>query len=751
MPISLRALCARWLKPRAVLGGPLVVSLFALGCGHFGGAQPDEIEFRGDPKPTRYYRDKETSVAHSNFRQPTPDDVKFASRPRTIADRTDDAIRDVTLAEIIQVALSNNKIVQTSTQGVGAKSVFQNPDNVASVYDQAINESGVLFGRRGVEAALSEFDATLRSTMTWGRSSSPQNSLATLGATSTAETGNFTSSMSKQFATGASLSFFHNWNYLGSNNPGVLFPSSYTGNLGLAFRQPLLAGAGTEFTRIAGPVNPNFGAITGVSQGVLIARINSDISLANFEASVRNSIRDIQHAYWDLYLAYRNYDTAVVSHRSAHQTWKEAKIKLDVGTLKAADEAQALEQFYGTQAAVESNLNNLYKAETSLRRLIGIQLNDGEILRPADDPSTAPFAPDWRTSLAEGLCRRVELRRQKWNIKSLQLQLKAASNLTRPRFDFVSGYTLNGFGDDLLTESDNDPVSGRNLGSAYGTLTQGDYPEWNLGFEFSVPLGFRSAKAQVRNFELRLSKARAVLAQQEREVAHDVTTAIQDIIANYQSAETNKERLIAARRRVELLELERIEGTTTLDLVLRAQVALAQAESQYYSRIVDLNKAIVSYEFAKGTLLPGSGIQLAEGNWDACAYQDAMRRACERTYAFDSDKLCESTAPFASEHNLSPVEVAPMPRDLAHEPAGAPPATPEAPVSSDGGAGDAGDRAAEVINPAPAETAPAAPVEERLPDNPAAVPVRPVSHSKSAPPEAEIVQELGDPDADPFE
>ncbi len=654
--------CARLAWPERTILAVLTLAACVSGCGTFG-ARNDELSFHGEQRGVEEYKGEETSIAHSNFHQPTPEDVQFAAEPRTIADRTVDDVRDVSLSEVIQVALMNNKIVQTGVQApVGSKAIFTAGDNIASVYDQAIAETGVLFGRRGVEAALADFDTRLRTTMTWGRSRSPQNSLATLGATSIAETGNFTSALSKQFATGASISVFQNWNYLGSNSPGVLFPSSFSGNLGMQFRQPLLAGSGTDFTRIAGPVNPNFGAITGVSQGVLIARINSDISLAGFEASVRDSVRDLQKAYWDLYFAYHNYDAAVTAHRSAFQTWKEAKIKLDVGTLKAADEAQALEQFYATQATVESTLNALYKAETALRRLMGIQLNDGEILRPSDSPAIAEFRPDWRTCLAEALTRRVELRRQKWNVKSLQLQLQAARSLVRPQLDFVSGASMNGFGDTLISRDNDDPVSGRNLGSAYGTISDGRYPAWNLGFEYSVPIGFRSAISQVRNYEVRVAKARAVLAQQEREVAHDVTTAIQDLVANYTSAQTNRERLEAARRRVDLLELERIEGTTTLDLVLRAQTALAQAESQYYARVVDFNKALVDLEYAKGSLLPSTGIQLAEGGWDSAAYQDAMRRAMERTWAFENDHVDAATEPFASPVPVAPATVSPMSR-----------------------------------------------------------------------------------------
>lgn len=650
----------RWRFARGVRRGVAAIGLAALAASAGGcsstGARNDELSYpHTDPQQIQTYVGEENRIAHSNISHQSPDDVLFASAPRTIADRRNDVVRELTLGECIHIAMINNKIVQTATQGIGQKGIYSNPDNIPSIYDQAIGETGVLFGRRGVEAALSDFDTTLRTTMTWGRSSLPINNrffpppFPQPLQSNVTETWNTNTTLSKQFATGASLQFFQNLSYLGTNSPNVGLSSSFTGQNGFQFRQPLLAGSGTDFTRIAGPVNPNFGAITGVSQGVLIARINSDISLAQFEASVRDSIRDLQKAYWDLYLSYRNYETSVVAHRSAFQTWREANIKLEVGTLKAADEAQAREQFHTTQSTVEQNLNSLYKAETALRRLMGLQINDCEIIRPADSPLFGEFLPDWRASMAEALTRRVELRRQKWNIKSLQLQLQAACSLTRPQLDLIAGATQDGLANHLLG-GENDLIP-RIWGGRHGS--------WDLGFEYSVPIGFRSAHSQVRNYELRIAKARAVLDQTEREISHDVSTAVQDLIASYTSAATTEDRLIAARHRVELLDLEREEGTTTLDMVLRAQTALAQAEQAYYARIVDFSKAMIDFEFSKGSLLPSSGVQLAEGGWDACAYQDALRRAMERTYAYENVHLEQKPPAFARSQPVPISEVKP--------------------------------------------------------------------------------------------
>ncbi|MFK7821281.1 MAG: hypothetical protein AB8G99_21380, partial [Planctomycetaceae bacterium] len=196
----------RWRFARHVRAGAAFVGL-ALCVGNAGcsstGAANDELLYPGGTDNAGWYVGEETKVAHSNFIQDPPDDVLLNQEPRTIASRREDTVRELSLGEVIHIALINNEIVQTGIQApVGQKAIFNNADNIPSVYDQAINETGVLFGRRGVEAALSDFDATWRSTMTWGRSRTPQNLPGV--PTSIAETWNYSGSLNKQFATGGS-------------------------------------------------------------------------------------------------------------------------------------------------------------------------------------------------------------------------------------------------------------------------------------------------------------------------------------------------------------------------------------------------------------------------------------------------------------------------------------------------------------------------------------------------------------------
>ena len=631
---------------RRLISAALCASIIVSGCSATQKVASRDLQWADGDKPTQWYKDHNTAIEHPLIDNETAEAVQVTEEPRSLQRRVDDEVREMTLDEAILLTLQNNKIAETTAiGGVGATFVLSNPEAVRSVYDSAIQETGILFGRRGMEAALADFDTRFSTSMNWGRTAQGSHALAPtiLGQ----DSGTFRSGLDKSLASGGAVSVYHNWDYLGSNIGTPLYPSSYTGTLGAQVRQPLLAGAGTEFTRVAGPTQPGFGAIAGVSQGVVIARINQDITLADFEIAVRNGLRAVEDQYWDLYLAYRNYDNAVSFHESAFETWRVAQAKKDIGTLKEADELQARDEFYRTRALVETGLNQLYRRESDLRRTLGLPMNDGTVLRPSLEPSKVEFKPDWESCLTNGLTRRPELRRQKWQIKSLQLQLNAARSLVRPQLDVVGNYGVNGFGDKLLSQ---------NGSSGYGSMTGDDLDTWTMGVEMSMPIGFRQARSQVKNYELQIARANAVLEAQERSLAHDIAISIQDVAVAWAAAQSNLNRLNAAERRVELLKVEVENGIAILDLVLRAQSSMAEAERAYYEQLINYNKAITYLNLSTGVLLEVNNVHLAEGSWTGEAYEDAKLRADARTHAKDAPNLETLPREFASPSPTASVE-----------------------------------------------------------------------------------------------
>ena len=149
-----------------------------------------------------------------------------------------------------------------------------------------------------------------------------QNDSATLPTELNQDAAQLDMGLSKTTADGSTLSVSMSTAYdLERNNPTIQFLHDYQTAFQMEIRQPLLQGYGVEYNRIAGP-----GAIPGFNQGVLIARVNSDIALATFEVSVRNMVSDVETAYWELYYAYRNLDTAVQGRDSSLKIWQKVAI-----------------------------------------------------------------------------------------------------------------------------------------------------------------------------------------------------------------------------------------------------------------------------------------------------------------------------------------------------------------------------------------------------------------------------------------
>lgn len=620
-----------------------------------------------------HYVDRAVSVASPDLTTEAPENIATLP-PHTIADRSRDAIREISLAESIHLCLAHSEIIRERGQFLSpSNSLLTSPGLSPSIYDPAIQETDTGYGRRGVEAALADFDTMFTAQMLWGRDEQIQNSLfgygQTPGETLKQDTARFQSRLEKPFATGSTFAVNHNVDYGYNNAMNRLFPSAYQGNVEAEFRHPLLAGSGVEFNRIAGPQSRSLGRGAQFTNGVLIARINSDIEVAQFERAARNLVREVEEAYWNLTLAYRVYHAEVVARDSTLQTWRLVKSRQEKGLPGGAiaDLAQAEDGYLEARARSESARADLYRKELELRRLTGLPVNDGTVLRTCDEPTTTEFIPDWYTALCHALTSRSELRQQKWEIKSLELQLKAAKNYARPSLDFVSRYRVNGFGDRLTSGSDNDEAgTEQGLNSFYGNIAQGDQTGWDLGVELSMPVGLRAAKSQVRWYELRLAKARAALGMMEHEISHELAAAFQDLERYYKTAQTNWNRRRAAEERVRAFETRYEHGgvgetggsrTAYLDLLLRSQISLAQAEVAYWQSIVAYNQAIADIHLREGTLLERSGVMLAEGSWSPAAYEQALAEAWRRSRAIHNPLLETEPEDFALDGRVVPTSV----------------------------------------------------------------------------------------------
>lgn len=614
-----------------------VATFAAAGCHH-------DANCKLSPVDRTHYRTVATQIEYPDVCTTINPNVVGALAPRTIRDGEPTDYWELSLQEALQVALANSDIMRD----LGAR-VITAPAATPSTFDPAIQESDPNFG---VEGALSAFDAQLSSSLFWQKNDRPANFLIPIAGGGSLfapifeqDLANYTGEVSKFTAAGTQFSFRNNTTYEFNNNRSNRFPSVYNTMMEAEFRQPLLRGAGIEYNRIAGPN----GANTYQFNGVLIARVNYDITLANFEASVRDFVSNVENAYWDLYYAYRDLDAKLAGRNATLETWRRINTLAEFGARggNPEQEAQAREQYFQFQALVEDALSGrragstqsggiagggqltgtggVYAREQNLRFIMGLPINDGRMIRPNIEPTAAPIAFDWDLIVGESLVRRVELRQQKWLIKRREMELLAANNLVRPQLDAAALYRWRGFGDHLWKAGGDHPE----FDNAVESLTGGNYQEWEMGFNFSMPIGFRQAMAAVRQAEWNLSRDRAMLSNQELQVVHNLGSAIRELDRAHRLAHTNFNRRIAAQQEVEVVRAAYEEGVAgvTLDVLLEAQRRQAEAESEFYRSLVEYNLAIKGVHYEKGTLLDYDGVTLAEGPWPRQAYRDARELA----------------------------------------------------------------------------------------------------------------------------
>lgn len=635
-------MCRRVLLWCAVLAG-LAISQPA--------CRPTTPLYLRDDGDLSHYRGIATQIEYPDVDPDRIDDVSKAQPPLTVANPEAREMWDLTLQEAIQTSVANSKVLRSlgaqafvpnsfagGTRTGDPSRLTSSPTAVPTIYQPSIIESDP---RVGVEGALSAFDANLLATMFWYKTDTPQNISPAVTAfyptVLRQDLGQQETQLSKKLVSGGQV-FVRNFNnYTYSNNGNQLFPSVWVPYVETEFTHPLLQGSGVQFNRIAGPnsfaglngnnASPN--VVPGNYNGVMIARINHDIALADMEVGIRNLVDEVETAYWRLYYNYRYLDAQMVGRDSALQTWRKVHALFQESARggEAEKEAQARAQYFLFRGQVESALSDLYTAENQLRFTMGIAATDGRLIRPADEPTTARIQFDWYEVHTDALARSPELRQERWRVKQHELQLSAAKNFLLPRLDFDALYRVRGFGNNL-----GGPVTSSvyDFQNAYQTLVSGQFQEWQMGFNFNMPIGFRQAMAAVRNEQLQLARERAILQDQELELSHQLANSIRTLDRFYMLSQTNFNRRVATQKQVDAVRAAYETQTVTLDLLLEAQRQLADAESTYYDSLALYNLAICQVHLRKNSLLEYNGVFLAEGPWADKAYFDARKRARER-------------------------------------------------------------------------------------------------------------------------
>lgn len=518
--------------------------------------------------------------------------------------RLPDQLYHITLDETMKLALENSIVLRD----LGG-SVVSNPRAATTVFDPLLIDADPVFGPQG---AVSEYDPQLFGQLTHSNIDRVFNNVTVGGGATELKQDlvNARAGVTRRTWSGANWELSHVTSHDANNRLGNLFPNTWEQTVEAGWRQPLLRGAGRQFNAIAGP-----NARPGLAQshGVWIAQVNSNISRVEFTKRLQQYLLEVEQAYWQLHLAYHRYWAIESSAKLAEEVYKAVQAKhqagLEGGEADREAEARATmlrfrQLLQYSLGGNESGATGIYTSELTLRRLIGMK-DQLLLMVPATPPPSAPFVYDPQFCITQAMARRTELEQQRMLIRQEELKLLAARNFLLPQLDLISRYRIRGFGDDLWGD-------GQRFSSAWQDAASMDHQEWEFGVEATRPVGARQARQAVQAAQLGLTRAQAILQEQQYAITLSVQEAILRTGSQYQSLILAEAVLQASGQRLAATQAQFATDKAPLERVREAQEAWQIAAEQFEQARVDYARSLRNVPFQSGRYLSELAVNLLD-------------------------------------------------------------------------------------------------------------------------------------------
>jgi outer membrane protein TolC len=505
--------------------------------------------------------------------------------PRTVSDpQPETADWPLSLNDAIRIALENARVVRVLAGTTATASGV-------TIYDPAISNTVI-------DQAQARFDPVLSQTNLWNRNNTPGATFDPFDprrsrlTSSPVDAYNSVIGLNKTNVLGGQWQF--GWTTNSTRFPGAVgFPLNpqTTQNLVLSYTQPLLQGGGYA-------VN---------TAPVVIARINTEESYFAYKDGVQELVRGVIEGYWNLVQARTVAWATKIQVQLSEETYKLQDAKLKAGLGDRATVAQALTSYNQFRANLVAAEANVLTREGALRNLLYLPPSDGRRIVPVSSPTFQRVKPDWDALVRLAEQRRPDVVELKLVGEADRVRLIQARDQTLPKLDAVALYRWNG-------------ISGEMPNGEHLSSKPGEFTDWSVGLNFSVPLGLRQGRAQVRQQELLLVKDRANVEQSVHAAVHELASTVRDLDSAYEQYLAFKETRAAADVNVRA-QNEKFKSGVQKDFnylnVLQALNDWGNAVSSEAQQLLTYNVGLATLEKQTGTILETHGLVFYEERFRA--------------------------------------------------------------------------------------------------------------------------------------
>jgi outer membrane protein TolC len=505
--------------------------------------------------------------------------------------------RNLSLDDAIHIALANCRAIRV----LAGQSVVPSG---STIYDPAVSNTGI-------DQARARFDPAVEVQNQFRRRAIPE------GVFDPAQPGrvliegprvddyNMGLGLTKTTITGGTASLDVNTNPTRSQAAGLPLSPQTPTSVGLGYTQPLLQGGGA-----AANLAP-----------IVIARINTQRSFFQMKDSVQQLVGGVIEAYWALVAARTDLWARQQQVAQGQEALDRAEAILAVGLGNVADVAQSRAALANFKALLIAAKAAMLQREAALRNILGLPPSDATRIVPVTPPAEGRLDPDWEGIVQLAAERRPDLIELKLIIEADQQQLLLARNQALPRVDAGALYRWNGL--EGFTP-DRTRVSGG----------PGQFYEWQLGVNFSVPLGLRGERAKLRQQELVIMRDRANLEEGLHNAVHLLAGNCRNLGQFYEQYAAYQDSREAARINLErqLADYQTGRGTLYFN-VLQAITDWGNAVGAEAQALTQYNAELGNLERQTGTILETHGIRFAEERYGSMG--PLGRLLAERCYPQD--------------------------------------------------------------------------------------------------------------------
>ncbi len=477
--------------------------------------------------------------------------------------------RYLSLDEAIRIGLANSQVVRI-LGGLTAASSGR------TVYDPAMVNNQI-------DEQLSRFDPTLAIDHSWNRRETPgfvfdPDPDRWLLFGSRRDDYRFDMGLSKVTASGGTARMGVLANPL-RDRPGFRQTPSA---LDFTYVQPLLQGGGWAANRVP----------------IVLARIDAERSYFQLKDSVQELVRGVIEGYWALVAARTDVWARQRQVEQAQFALDRAQAALDVRIADASVAAQARVSLLNFRTSLVAAENAVLDREAALRNLLGLPPMDGQRIVPISPPTTQRRHFDWPALLELAEQRRPDLIELKLILEADQQALLLARNEAYPQLDAVGRYRWNGLEGTL--------PDGSNLRSF------GDFNDWTLGVNFSVPLGLRRGRAALRSQELLIARDRVNLQQGLHAAAHQLALTLRNLERTWEQYDLARQTRDAAGLNLNLQVENYLAGRVQFINVLLAINDWGNAIGSEAQFLASFNVELANLERQSGMILETHDVRFYE-------------------------------------------------------------------------------------------------------------------------------------------